>query len=81
MEMRYKAELRVNCRAIWGTGANDMDPDINHMVVHLQVALARFPGLEKTPAFRQYQSSKRSLKRNSNKPFGCKSKCEHTLSF
>lgn len=56
---------RANYRAIWGTEANDMGPDIKHMAVHLRAALARLPGLEKNlsfstaPVFNEISSQKR----------------------
>lgn len=40
---------RANYRAIWGTEANDRGPDVKHMAVHLQAALAGLLGLEKNP--------------------------------
>lgn len=47
--------------AIWDTEANDMDSDVKHMAVHLQVALARFPGLEKNPCISNRTTLQRDL--------------------
>lgn len=65
---------RANYRAIWGTEANDMGPDIKHMAVHLRAALARLPGLEKNPNFSTAPVFKEisSQKREPCKPFGFK---------
>lgn len=72
---------RANYRAIWGTEANDMGPDIKHMAVHLRAALARLPGLEKNlsfstaPVFNEISSQKRV------QALWVQAKCEHTLRF
>lgn len=71
----------VNYRAIWGTEANDMDPDIKHMVVHLQVALARFPGLEKNPCISTTPVFKEISQKELQQALWAQPKCEHTLSF